>query len=145
MSIAAVFRYPVLIDAFFIMEEEIHLAAGMDKVELEGADYAVSYEAVDSLLGKSIIYESWGRLIGMHDLLREFSLSRLTPRQRRVYHRAAARYYLQDGSAPARVEGLYHSLMAATCRPPPPSPPVMGGRSSTKATPRSSPPFWTAW
>ncbi len=112
MSIAAVFRYPVLIDAFFIMEEEIHLAAGMDKVELEGADYAVSYEAVDSLLGKSIIYESVGRLIGMHDLLREFSLSRLTPRQRRVYHRAAARYYLQDGSAPARVEGLYHSLMA---------------------------------
>jgi tetratricopeptide (TPR) repeat protein len=112
MSIAAVFRYPVLIDAFFIMEEEIHLAAGMDKVELEGADYAVSYEAVDSLLSKSIIYESVGRLIGMHDLLREFSLSRLTPRQRRVYHRAAARYYLQDGSAPARVEGLYHSLMA---------------------------------
>ncbi len=48
MSIAAVFRYPVLIDAFFIMEEEIQLAAGMDKVELEGADYAVSYEAVDS-------------------------------------------------------------------------------------------------
>ncbi|HNU35931.1 MAG TPA: AAA family ATPase, partial [Methanomassiliicoccales archaeon] len=113
MSIAAVFRYPVLIDAFFIMEEEIHLAAGMDKVELEGADYAVSYEAVDSLLAKSIIYESVGRLIGMHDLLREFSLSRLTPRQRRVYHRAAARYYLQDGSAPARVEGLYHSLMAS--------------------------------
>ena len=112
MSIAAVFRYPVLIDAFFIMEEEIHLAAGMEKVELEGADYAVSYEAVDSLLSKSIIYESVGRLIGMHDLLREFSLSRLTPRQRRVYHRAAARYYLQDGSAPARVEGLYHSLMA---------------------------------
>ncbi len=113
MSIAAVFRYPVLIDAFFIMEEEIHLAAGVDKVELEGTDYAVSYEAVDSLLSKSIIYESVGRLIGMHDLLREFSLSRLTPRQRRVYHRAAARYYLQDGSAPARVEGLYHSLMAS--------------------------------
>jgi tetratricopeptide (TPR) repeat protein len=113
MSIAAVFRYPVLIDAFFIMEEEIQLAAGMDKVELESADYAVSYEAVDSLLSKSIIYESVGRMIGMHDLLREFSLSRLTPRQRRVYHRAAARYYLQDGSAPARVEGLYHSLMAS--------------------------------
>lgn len=112
MSIAAIFRYPVLIDAFFIMEEEIHLAAGVERVELDGADYAVSYEAVDSLLSKAIIYESVGRLIGMHDLLREFSLSRLTPRQRRVYHRAAARYYLQDASAPARVEGLYHSIMA---------------------------------
>jgi len=112
MSIAAVFRYPVLIDAFFIMEEEIHLAAGMDKVEMDGADYAVSYEAVDSLLSKAIIYESVGRLIGMHDLLREFSVSRLNPRQRRVYHRAASRYYLQDTSAPARVEGLYHSIMA---------------------------------
>jgi tetratricopeptide (TPR) repeat protein/DNA-binding PadR family transcriptional regulator len=112
MSIAAVFRYPVLIDAFFIMEEEIQLAAGMDKVEMEGADYAVSYEAVDTLLSKAIIYESVGRMIGMHDLLREFSLSRLTPRQRRVYHRAAARYYLLDSSAPARVEGLFHSIMA---------------------------------
>lgn len=112
MSIAAVFRYPVLMDAFFIMEEEIQMAAGLDKVEMEGADYAVSYEIVDSLLSKSIIYESVGRAIGMHDLLREFSLSRMTPRQRRVYHKAAARYYLQDSSAPARVEGLYHSLMA---------------------------------
>lgn len=112
MSIAAVFRYPVLIDAFFIMEEEIQSAAGMERVEMDGTDYAVSYEAVDSLLSKAIIYESVGRLIGMHDLLREFSLSRLTLRQRRVYHRAAARYYLQDGSAPARVEGLYHSIMA---------------------------------
>ncbi|MCX6651543.1 MAG: tetratricopeptide repeat protein [Methanomassiliicoccales archaeon] len=112
MSIAAVFRYPVLIDAFFLMEEEIHTAAGIEKVELDSGDYAVSYEAVDSLLAKSIIYESVGRMIGMHDLLREFSLSRLTPRQRRVYHRAAAAYYLQDKSAPARVEGLYHSIMA---------------------------------
>jgi tetratricopeptide (TPR) repeat protein len=112
MSIAAVFRYPVLIDAFFIMEEEIQRAAGMERVEMDGTDYAVSYEAVDSLLSKAIIYESVGRLIGMHDLLREFSLSRLTLRQRRVYHRAAARYYLQDGSAPARVEGLFHSIMA---------------------------------
>lgn len=112
MSIAAVFRYPVLIDAFFLVEEEIHSAAGIEKVELEGGDFAVSYEAVDSLLSKSIIYESIGRMIGMHDLLREFALSRLTPRQRRVYHRAAAAYYLQDRSAPARVEGLYHSIMA---------------------------------
>ncbi|MCG7845213.1 MAG: tetratricopeptide repeat protein, partial [Methanomassiliicoccales archaeon] len=112
MSIAAVFRYPVLIDAFFIMEEEIKLAAGIDKIEMDGTDYAVSYEAVDSLLSKAIIYESVGQLIGMHDLLREFSVSRLTPRQRRVYHRAAARYYLQDNSAPARVEGLFHSIMA---------------------------------
>jgi tetratricopeptide (TPR) repeat protein len=112
MNVAAVFRYPVIIDAFFITEEEIRKELqGLDS-ELDDLDYTVSYETVDSLLSKSILHESVGRMIGMHDLLREFTYTRLTPRQRTMYHRAASRFYLQDDSASSQVEGLHHCLMA---------------------------------
>ena len=112
MGIAAIFRYPVMIDAFFSMEEEIQTESRGTSVELESSDYAISYETVDSLISKSILHESVGRMIGMHDLMREFVYSRLTPRQRNIYHKAAARFYLQDKSAPSSVEALYHCLMA---------------------------------
>lgn len=111
LEIASIFRYPVLIDAFFTMEEEIAKEMGGAK-ELEYKDYLVDYDTMDSLLAKSLMHESVGRMIGMHDLLREFFYSRLTPRQRLSYHRAASRYYLQDTSAPGHVEALYHCLMA---------------------------------
>lgn len=112
MGIAAIFRYPVMIDAFFSMEEEIQNESRGMVVELESTDYTISYETVDSLISKSILHESVGRMIGMHDLMREFVYSRLTPRQRNIYHKAAARFYLQDKSAPSSVEALYHCLMA---------------------------------
>jgi len=112
MGIAAIFRYPVMIDAFFSMEEEIQNESKGKIVELETTDYTISYETVDSLISKSILHESVGRMIGMHDLMREFVYSRLTPRQRNIYHKAAARFYLQDRSAPSSVEALYHCLMA---------------------------------
>jgi tetratricopeptide (TPR) repeat protein len=112
MGIAAIFRYPVMIDAFYSMEEEIQNESRGMSVELESSDYTISYETVDSLISKSILHESVGRMIGMHDLMREFVYSRLTPRQRNIYHKAAARFYLQDKSAPSSVEALYHCLMA---------------------------------
>jgi tetratricopeptide (TPR) repeat protein len=112
MGIAAIFRYPVMIDAFFSMEEEIQNESRGVVAELEPSDYTISYETVDSLISKSILHESVGRMIGMHDLMREFVYSRLTPRQRNIYHKAAARFYLQDKSAPSSVEALYHCLMA---------------------------------
>ncbi len=111
MGIAAIFRYPVMIDAFFTMEEEIQSESLGKEVEREPSDYSISYETVDSLISKSILHESVGRMIGMHDLMREFVYSRLTPRQRNIYHKAAARFYLQDSSAPSSVEALYHCLM----------------------------------
>jgi tetratricopeptide (TPR) repeat protein len=112
MGIAAIFRYPVMIDAFFTMEEEIQNESKGANVELETTDYSISYDTVDSLISKSILHESVGRMIGMHDLMREFVYSKLTPRQRNIYHKAAARFYLQDMSAPSSVEALYHCLMA---------------------------------
>ncbi len=112
MDIASVFRYPVLVDAFFTMEEEIAKDLGLFQKEMEYKDYLVDYDTIDSLLSKSLMHESLGRMIGMHDLLRDFFYSRLSPRQRVTYHKAASRYYLLDNSAPAHVEALYHCLMA---------------------------------
>ncbi|OPY31757.1 MAG: transcriptional regulator MalT [Methanomassiliicoccales archaeon PtaU1.Bin124] len=112
MNVAAVFRYPVIIDAFFVTEEEIHKEIHGENAELDDPNYAISYETVDSLLAKSILHESMGRMIGMHDMLREFTYTRLTPRQRSVYHLAASKFYIQDTSAASQVEGLYHCIMA---------------------------------
>ncbi len=112
LDIASVFRYPVLVDAFFTIEEEIAKDLGVVQKEMEYKDYLVDYDTIDVLLSKSLMHESVGRMIGMHDLLRDFFYSRLSPRQRITYHKAASRYYLQDTSAPAHVEALYHCLMA---------------------------------
>ena len=77
------------------------------------ADYMLDYDTIDSLLSKSLLMESMGRMLSMHDLIREFVYSRLHPRQRKLYHRAAAKYYLQEGTASSSVEALYHSLQAS--------------------------------
>lgn len=112
LEIASVFRYPVPVDAFFIMEEEIAKESGMGLTQMKYRDYVVDHDTLDELLSKFLLQESIGRMIGMHDLLREFFYSRLTPRQKATYHRAAARFYLRDTSAPSCIEALYHSLMA---------------------------------
>jgi tetratricopeptide (TPR) repeat protein len=112
LEIASVFRYPVPVDAFFIMEEEIAKESGMSSTQMRYTDYVVDHDTLDELLSKFLLQESIGRMIGMHDLLREFFYSRLTPRQKAVYHRAAARLYLRDTSPPSCIEALYHSLMA---------------------------------
>jgi tetratricopeptide (TPR) repeat protein len=112
MNVASVFRYPVIMDAFFITEEEIRKDLNGKEFELQDIDYTVSYETVDSLISKSILHESIGRMIGMHDLLREFTYSRLTPRQRMIYHRAASKFYIHDSSHSSKVEALYHCIMA---------------------------------
>ncbi|MCE5296278.1 MAG: AAA family ATPase [Euryarchaeota archaeon] len=111
MNVAAVFRYPVIIDAFFITEEEMRKELHGKDMELEKIDFTISYETVDSLLAKSILHESIGRTIGMHDLLREFTYSRLTPHQKTLYHRAASKFYVQDSSLSSQVEALYHCIM----------------------------------
>lgn len=112
LEIACVFRYPVLVDAFFIMEEELEKDSGRRTQDMSYEDYMVDYDTLDGLLSKSLLQEAIGRLIGMHDLIREFFYSRLRPKQRIALHRAASSFYLEDSSAPAYVEALYHSLSA---------------------------------
>jgi tetratricopeptide (TPR) repeat protein len=108
VGIACIFRYPVMMDAFFLVDEEVQKELSMEMAD----DPSMNYDAISSLLSKSIFHESVGRMIGMHDILREFSYSRLTPRQRTAYHRAASHFYSQDRSPASAVEALYHSLMA---------------------------------
>ncbi|MDD1767196.1 MAG: tetratricopeptide repeat protein, partial [Methanomassiliicoccales archaeon] len=116
LEIASVFRYPVNLDAFFVVEEEISKAAGEKLKEMNYEDYSVDYDTIDGLLTKSLLQESIGRMIGMHDLIRDFFYNRLHPRQRSTYHRAASNYYLRDSASPSRVEGMYHALMAGDWR-----------------------------
>ena len=72
LEIASVFRYPVLIEAFYTVEEEV--ANELDGYD-DGSskeDHVVDYDAIDVFQSKSMLYESLGRMVGMHDLLREF-------------------------------------------------------------------------
>ena len=49
-----------------------------------------------------------GGLVDMHDLFREFFLTRLTPAQRLRLHAAAAAYYESRPDPASRIEMLYH-------------------------------------
>lgn len=106
----SVYRYPVRVDAFLIEDN-------------------ITHECLDSLLGRSLIYETQRDKYDVHELIREFFYRRLTPKLKRKYHGEAARYYLsqvdQDGlrkpgiirpqpspSLQNRVEALYHFLRA---------------------------------
>ncbi|MBM4237587.1 MAG: hypothetical protein FJ151_03790 [Euryarchaeota archaeon] len=106
LEIASVFRYPVTVDTFFIMEESISKEIGTGPREMRYEDYLVDYDTLDELLAKSLLQESAGRMIGMHDLVRDFFYSRLTPKQRAIYHGAASKYYRGDTSPPSFVEAM---------------------------------------
>ncbi len=112
LEIASVFRYPVPTDSFFTMEEEISKQEGKIRQERSYGDYMVDYDTIEALIRKSLLSETLGRMVGMHDVMREFFYTRLSPRLRATYHRAASKYYLSDESAPSKVEALYHSMMA---------------------------------
>jgi tetratricopeptide (TPR) repeat protein len=112
LEIASVFRYPVPTDSFFTMEEEISKLEGKARQERSYGDYMVDYDTIEALIRKSLLSESLGRMVGMHDVMREFFYTRLSPRLRATYHRAASKYYLSDESAASKVEALYHSIMA---------------------------------
>lgn len=116
LEMASVFRYPVNLDAFFVMEEEAGKDSGPKLKGDKYDDYVVDYDTIDDLLAKSLLQESMGRTIGMHDLIRDFFYGRLPPRQRALFHRAASRYYVRDPSSPSRVEAMYHALMAGDCK-----------------------------
>jgi tetratricopeptide (TPR) repeat protein len=112
LEIASVFRYPISLDAFFVMEDEIAKDTGSRPKEMKYEDYFIDYDTIDGLLTKSLLQESVGRMIGMHDLIRDFFYNRMPPRQRATYHRSASNYYLRDPASPSNVEAMYHALMA---------------------------------
>ncbi len=93
LRIASVYRYPVASKAFFIDEE-------------------VSYEALDKLIDRALVQEVSFERYDVHDLIREFFYTRLTPQQKSNYHLCAAKYYEGETDLPAAIEAMYHYLRA---------------------------------
>ncbi|HTY46227.1 MAG TPA: tetratricopeptide repeat protein [Methanomassiliicoccales archaeon] len=116
LEIASVFRYPIPMDSFFAMEEEIAKRQGQTVRDRPYQDYMVDYDTIELLIRKSLLNETTGRLVSLHDVMREFFYTRMSPRQRALYHLAASEYYLEDGTPPSYVEGLYHSIQAGEFR-----------------------------
>lgn len=110
LKILSVYRYPVKPDAFFIEDD-------------------ITHKCLDTLLNRSLIYETQHEEYYVHELIREFFYRRLTPKLKRKYHLGAANYYfaipsqenelktgvLKTESTPPlqnRVEALHHLLRA---------------------------------
>ncbi|MEM2899644.1 MAG: tetratricopeptide repeat protein, partial [Thermoplasmata archaeon] len=93
LRIASVYRYPVSSKAFFVDEE-------------------VSYEALDKLIDRALVQEVSFERYDIHDLIREFFYTRLTPQQKSYYHLCAAKYYEGEEDLGSAIEAMYHYLRA---------------------------------
>jgi tetratricopeptide (TPR) repeat protein len=89
----AIYRGPVQSDAIF----------------LEGY---MEYETLDKLIEKSLVTEVEPSIYELHDIIREFFYSRLTPDKRKRYHGKAAVYYSKKKDELAFIEASYHLLQS---------------------------------
>lgn len=89
---ASVYRYPVHPSAILFDEDE--------------------YDTLERLVEKSLILEIPYKGYYVHDVVRQFVLARLTPRQRIKYHKEAARYYMEDGSDVSLLEAQHHLIQS---------------------------------
>jgi tetratricopeptide (TPR) repeat protein/DNA-binding PadR family transcriptional regulator len=76
LEIISVFRYPVQPEVFFTSD-------------------SINHETIDSLVGKSILYETDSGY-DIHEIIREFFYHRLTPDQKKRNHDYAGEYYLTE-------------------------------------------------
>lgn len=76
---------------------------------------APTYEHLDSLLEKYLLVEERGGY-EMHDLIREYVSSRLTPSRKRRYHGWAAEQYLEREDSEDWLEAAYHLIEAGDHR-----------------------------
>jgi tetratricopeptide (TPR) repeat protein/DNA-binding MarR family transcriptional regulator len=93
LKIASVYRYPVQPKALFI-------------------DDSFVYETLSNLVNRSLIQEISFEAFDLHDFIREFFYTRLTPRERVKFHSKAAEYYLDMEGHRAWFEALYHLVGA---------------------------------
>ncbi len=96
LSCMSVFRYPVNSNAFFIAED-------------------IEYTTIDQLVERSLLQEISYERYDVHDFIRDFFYTRLTPQLRARYHRAAAQYYMEQGSDRGKIEAQYHYAKAGDC------------------------------
>ena len=93
LRMASVFRYPVPAEAIFRNE-------------------GITYDVMDGLVARSLLRESTGGSFDIHDFVRDFFYSRMTPRERAALHLEASRYYSGlEGTRP-RLELMHHLLKA---------------------------------
>jgi tetratricopeptide (TPR) repeat protein/DNA-binding MarR family transcriptional regulator len=93
LRMASVYRYPVPAEAIF-------------------RDEGLTYDVMDGLVARSLLRESRGGSFDIHDFLRDFFYSRMTPRERAALHLEASRYYSGlEGTRP-RLELIHHLLKA---------------------------------
>jgi tetratricopeptide (TPR) repeat protein/DNA-binding MarR family transcriptional regulator/GTPase SAR1 family protein len=75
-------------------------------------DAEMEYETLDKLIEKSLITEIEPSLYEIHDIIREFFYSRLTPSKRIEYHSKAANYYQQKDDDLTFIETAYHLIQS---------------------------------
>ena len=93
LRIASVFRYQVPSDALLYDEE-------------------MSYETLSGLVGRALVRETPGEQYDIHDFIRDYFYSRMTPHEREKLHKEAARFYNRTLSHSSCLEYIYHSLRA---------------------------------
>ncbi|MBM4248187.1 MAG: tetratricopeptide repeat protein [Euryarchaeota archaeon] len=93
LRMASVFRYPVPADALFFDPEPDH-------------------DTLQALLARSLLREVYAGVYDIHDFVREFFYTRLTPHERAALHRQAAAFY-SKASQPRDVLELVHHLLGA--------------------------------
>jgi len=91
LRMASVYRYQVPADALLYDEE-------------------LSYEVLTGLLGRALLRETPGETYDIHDFIRDYFYSRMTPHERARLHREAARFYTASPNPRSRLEFIYHSL-----------------------------------
>ncbi|MEW6070723.1 MAG: tetratricopeptide repeat protein, partial [Candidatus Thermoplasmatota archaeon] len=74
----------------------------------------VNYDTLDDLVKRSLITRVSQDRYEMHDLLKEFFYSTLTPELAKKYHLAAGNYYEKSGEITALLEAAYHFLSAGS-------------------------------
>lgn len=89
----SVYRRPVNSDCIFIED-------------------SLDYDTLDKLIEKALVNEVEPRIYELHDIIREFFYSRLTPKKRIDYHTQAAQYYNEQNDELAFVEAAYHLIQS---------------------------------
>lgn len=93
LRMASVFRYPVPAEALFW-------------------DADITYDVLEGLLARSLLRQSPAGMFDIHDFLRDFFYSRMTPRERATMHGEAARFFNGADAVRPRLELIHHLLKA---------------------------------
>ncbi|MFQ5552389.1 MAG: tetratricopeptide repeat protein [Thermoplasmata archaeon] len=95
LGLASMFRGPIHADALFLDED-------------------VDYVVLTSLVDQSLLRETMPKTYDMHELIRRFFAQRLSPSDRKRYHRWAARFYAAQGGLGDHVAAQFHHLRAGS-------------------------------